>query len=387
MTDFTEAFSYKLLKGIMIYSKAHKPWVVCRMPPSYKDEFGIEGVIKWAQSWKADAIIGRFNNNDKVELFKENHIVAVAQDYKSRFTCIPNITGNYKQTGRMAAEFFLSKGYKSFAFYGYDDAIWSKERCEGFYNYLAEQGMAEHFYTYNEQSSDNLWFSNTAPLLEWLESLPQPTALMTCDDNLGNHITEICMVNQIKVPERIAILGVDNDEVICNLSAPPLSSISQDVVKGGYQAAELIDHILHGQSKETTPGDIVLEPICVIDRLSTNHYPTSDPHIHTVLKYIHNNLSSNICVSEIVKIVPLSRRLLEIRFKNATGQSIHKYIFNLKMEKFARLLIETEEPISNLALEIGISNLKNLSRQFKSLKKVSPAQFRKEYRTTMKNRN
>lgn len=195
----------------MLYAKAHEPWVVCRMPPSYKDEFGIEGVIRWAKSWKADAIIGRFNNDDPVELFRENGIVVVAQDYKSRFSCIPNITGNYKKTGQMAAKFFISKGYRSFAFYGYDDAVWSKERCEGFYNYLSGQGMADTFHTYNEPSADNLWFADTTPLLEWLKSLPQPTALMACDDNLGNRITDICMVNNIRVPEKIAILGVDND--------------------------------------------------------------------------------------------------------------------------------------------------------------------------------
>lgn len=386
LTDFTEAFSYNLLKGVMLYAKAHEPWVVCRMPPSYKDEFGIKGVIKWAKSWKADAIIGRFNNDDHVELFRENSIVVVAQDYKSRFSCIPNITGNYKKTGQMAAEFFISKGYRSFAFYGYEDAVWSKERCEGFYNYLSEQGMTDTFHTYNEPSADKLWFADTTPLLEWLKSLPQPTALMACDDNLGNRITDICMVNSIKVPEKIAILGVDNDEVICNLSDPPLSSISQDITKGGYLAAELIDRLLHDKEHPATISDVVLEPISVIDRLSTDYYPTTDPHIHKVLKYIHNNLSNNISVSEIVKIVPLSRRLLEIRFKNVTGQPIHKYIFNLKMEKFARMLIETDKPIADLAMEIGIGNQKNLSRQFKGLKKVSPAEYRKQYRLTQENK-
>lgn len=105
LTDFTESFSYNLLKGILAYSKSHGPWVICRMPPSYKQTYGIEGVLQWAKTWEADAIIGRFNNDDKVELFRENGIIAIAQDYKSRFTSIPNITGNYYKTGKMAAEF------------------------------------------------------------------------------------------------------------------------------------------------------------------------------------------------------------------------------------------------------------------------------------------
>lgn len=83
------------------------------MPPSYKLTYGIEGVLKWAKAWQADAIIGRFDNDDNVELFRKNGIIAIAQDYKSRFSNIPNITGDYHKTGRMAAEFFLSKGFRT----------------------------------------------------------------------------------------------------------------------------------------------------------------------------------------------------------------------------------------------------------------------------------
>ena len=99
LTDFTESFSYNLLKGVLAYSKSHEPWVVCRMPPSYKNSHGIEGVLKWAKTWHADALIGRFDNADNVELFRENGIIALAQDYKSRFSNIPNITGDYRNTG------------------------------------------------------------------------------------------------------------------------------------------------------------------------------------------------------------------------------------------------------------------------------------------------
>lgn len=158
--------------------------------------------------------------------------------------------------------------------------------------------------------------------------MPQPTALMACDDNQGNRITEICKVNNIRVPDKIAILGVDNDEIICNLSDPPLSSISQNIVRGGFEAAALIEHLLNDE--EATYQDVVLQPVNIINRLSTDFYSTTDAHIQTALKYIHQNIAADITVSDIVKQVPLSRRLLEIRFKQVTQQSIHKYIFNLR---------------------------------------------------------
>ena len=335
--------------------------------------------MKWAKTWHADAIIGRFDNDDNVELFRENGIIALAQDYKSRFSNIPNITGDYRKTGRMAAEFFLSKGFQNFAFYGYRDTVWSQERCEGFYECIAAQGFGNNFYSYQDQSLDDLWFYEAPPLLNWLKSLPQPTALMACDDNQGNRITEICKVNNIRVPDKIAILGVDNDEIICNLSDPPLSSISQNIVRGGFEAAALIEHLLNDE--EATYQDVVLQPVNIINRLSTDFYSTTDAHIQTALKYIHQNIAADITVSDIVKQVPLSRRLLEIRFKQVTQQSIHKYIFNLRMERFAQLLLASDAPIADVAEQVGINNLKNLSRQFKALKKVSPNEYRKEYQT------
>lgn len=379
LTDFTESFSYNLLKGVLAYAKCHEPWVVCRMPPSYKLAYGIEGVLKWAKAWQADAIIGRFDNDDNVDLFRQNGIIAVAQDYKARFDTIPNITGNYRKTGRMAAEFFLRKGFQHFAFYGYRDTVWSQERCEGFYDCIAAHGFGNNFSSYQEQSLDDLWFYEAPPLLKWLKSLPQPTALMACDDNQGNRITEICKVNNIRVPDRIAILGVDNDEIICNLSDPPLSSISQNIARGGFEAAELIERLLNDEGGGSYE-DVVLQPVNIVNRLSTDFYSTTDAHIHTALKFIHQNFVNDISVSDIVKQVPLSRRLLEIRFKEVTQQSIHKYIFNLRMERFAQLLLASDEPIAEVAAQVGINNLKNLSRQFKALKNVSPNEYRKEHR-------
>ncbi|MGI6793854.1 substrate-binding domain-containing protein [Bacteroides sp. KG68] len=380
LSDFTESFSYNLLKGVLAYSKSHEPWVVCRMPPSYKLTYGIEGVLKWAKTWQADAIIGRFDNDDNVELFRQHGIIAIAQDYKARFENIPNITGDYRKTGKMAAEFFLNKGFQHFAFYGYRDTVWSQERCEGFYECIAERGFGNNFHAYQEQSLDDLWFYEAPPLLSWLKSLPHPTALMACDDNQGNRITEICKVNNIKVPDKIAILGVDNDEIICNLSDPPLSSISHNIVRGGFEAAELIDRLLNDEENNRQDmQDVVIQPINIVNRLSTDFYSTTDMHIHTALKYIHQNIASDITVSDIVKQVPLSRRLLEIRFKQVTQQSIHKYIFNLRMERFAQLLLASDAPIADVAEQVGINNLKNLSRQFKTLKKVSPNEYRKEH--------
>ncbi len=378
LTDFTEAFAHNLLRGILEYSKSREPWVVCRMPPSYKHAYGISGVLKWAQKWEADAIIAQFNDGDDVEQFRRQGIVALAQDFKSRFSVIPNITSEYKLTGRMAADFFLQKGFKHFAFYGYENVVWSAERCMGFRDRIREKGYGDNFYEYQKQPLESLWFYESRPLVDWLKKLPRPVALMACDDTQGNKIIEVCRVSGIEIPEEIAVLGVDNDEVICGLSNPSLSSVNLNIVKGGYEAAALIDSLV--QNRDMPYEDVVIHPTTIIERISTDIYSTDDPDILTALKYIHQNLANKIHVKDVVRQVPLSRRLLEIRFRQVVGKSVYQYVLDLRMERFSQLLLASNEPISGVALEVGLSDCKNLARQFKLWKGCTPIEYRMQNR-------
>lgn len=376
LTDFGEEYAKDLLKGIVEYSKEHKPWTLCKMPLSYKELYGTEGVLKWAIEWKADAIIGQFYNTDKVELFIEKGIIAIAQDFKSRFSIIPNITGNHISAGKIGAQHFIDKGYKYFAFFGIKDAIWSDERCMGFKAKLNELKTPYEFYEYQKESKEGLWYY-AEDLKLWLENLPKPIAIMACDDNQALHIAGICIQQNIKIPDQISLLGVDNDETICLLSNPPLSSLNQAVVKGGYQTAELIDKLI--KNADYTWRNIIIQPTHVTTRESTDIFSCSDIHISAILKYIHQNINDKIYVEKIVKLTPLSRRLLEVRFRVITGNSIYAYTLNLRLEKFATQLIETNKPIINIALELGY-DYKNISRQFKQLKGCTPTEYRENYK-------
>lgn len=377
LSDFTEAYAHHLLQGILTYAKQkdQEAWVVCRMPPSYKETYGIKGVVEWAKKWEANAIIGRFNHDDDIDLFRRNGIIAIAQDFKRRFNNIPNITSNYHDTGRLAAQFFIEKGYKHFAFYGYKDTVWSDERCEGFYEGIKEAGYGKNFYTYTNQQLETLWYYDTTPLLNWLNQLPQQTAVFCCDDNQGNKITEICKSNSIQIPEHLAVLGVDNDTTLCELSDPPLSSIHLDIEAGGYETAELIMNLM--KQKDFQPQDVIIKAISIINRASTNSFATNDMYINEALEFIHSNLDKALNVTDLVKKLPLSRRLLEMRFKKVTGRSVYNYIIYNRIEEFARKIHETDKPINEIATEMEFYNYSNLVQQFKQIKGCTPTEFRK----------
>ena len=377
LSDFTEAYAHHLLQGILTYAKQkdQEAWVVCRMPPSYKETYGTKGVVEWAKKWEANAIIGRFNHDDDIDLFRRNGIIAIAQDFKRRFNNIPNITSNYHDTGRLAARFFIEKGYEHFAFYGYKDTVWSDERCDGFYEGVKEAGYGKNFHTYTNQQLETLWYYDSTPLLNWLKQLPRQTAVFCCDDNQGNKITEICKSNRIQIPEHLAVLGVDNDTTLCELSDPPLSSVYLDIEAGGYETAELIMNLM--TQKDFQPQDVIIKATSIINRASTNSFATNDMYINEALEFIHSNLDKALNVTDLVKKLPLSRRLLEMRFKKVTGRSVYNYIIYNRIEEFARKIHETDKPINEIATEMEFYNYSNLVQQFKQIKGCTPTEFRK----------
>lgn len=376
LLDFAEEYSKSLLKGISKYSGEHGPWTFCRMPLYYRETIGMGGILQWAKEWGANGIIGQlYNDRDEEEILRSG-IPVIAQDFKERFKEIPNITGAYREAGKMGAEYFLKKGYKDFAFYGFNNIVWSRERAEGFEEKIHAAGQVVHYFEHRKSRSTDLWYYKSNSLSQWLHSLPKPIALMACDDNQGLHITEACRQNKIRIPEEVAVLGVDNDVMLCELSDPPLSSIALDIEKGGYDSAKLLENLIRGNRDHY---DILVKPTQIITRQSTNIYATDDSYIASTLKYIHQNLDKSLNVDEIVKQVPLSRRSLEKRFLNRIGLPIYKYIFHLRMEKFTQKLLETDQTIFEIALDLGFNDSKNISRQFKQVKGCNPNAYRKRY--------
>lgn len=374
LIDISEEYGQGLLKGITRYSKEHGPWIFCKMPLFYRETLGMEGIVNFAKEWEADGIIAQLYNDLDIKKLVDAGIYVIAEDFKERFSDIPNITGGYLEAGQMGAEYFLKKGFKNFAFYGFKNIVWSRERAEGFERTLNAQGYEVHHFDQDKAPSRELWYYKPSVLSQWLQSLPKPIAIMSCDDERGQHITEACKHARIQIPEEIAVLGVDNDVTTCNLSDPPLSSIGLNTERGGYEAARLMEMLITKQVTE--PFDIVVKPTTVITRQSTDIASANDKYIAKALKFIHQHIDNRINVADVIKEVPLSRRALEKRFQETTGTGVYKYIYNLQIQKFAQRLLETDKTIFEIALESGFNNSKNISRQFKQVKGCTPIEYR-----------
>ncbi len=377
LIDNSEQYGRSLLKGIVRYSKEKGPWLFCRMPLFYRETLKMKGIIKFAKDWGAQGIIGQLYNDKGIEMALKAGLHLIGEDFKERFAEIPNITGGYHEAGRMGAEYFLQKGFKNFAFYGYTNIVWSRERLEGFEGYLNLKGYKVNNFDQTQIPGRGLWYYKPSELSEWLKSLPKPVAIMACDDDKAQHITEACNQAGIHIPEEVAVLGVDNDEMTCNLSDPPISSIHLDTERGGYEAAKLMDKLI---KKEVTKySDILVKPTHIVTRQSTDIISASDQYMAKALKYIHLNIDNDIRVADVLKEVPLCRRSFEKRFKDTTGKGVYQYVLSLRMQKIAEKLLETDKPVNEIAFEVGINMSNNISRQFKQIKGCTPSEYRRRH--------
>ena len=376
ITDFTEQFAYRLLKGILEYSKTHEPWIVMRVPPEHMKSIGIPKMVEWAVEWNADVVIGTFEPDDDVTLFKKSGIVVLAQDYIRKFENIPNITGDDHGTGKMAAEYFLAKGFKNFGFFGHNGVCWSDERREGFRATIEEAGY-EQFHVYYGQSLDKRWHYTAGELTAWLTALPKPIAIMCCDDNQGAILLEGCNACGIKVPDEISVIGVDNDSILDNMTEPSLSSIDMDIERGGAEAAAMASRMIR------EPGykgcDIQLHPMEIKTRISSSAYATRDSAVLKALQFIHKNINQKIGIQEILDEVPVSRRLLEIRFKQVTSESIYSYISRQRIRRFASLLVSTTDSVTAIAQNMGEDDSNSITRRFKMIMGCTPLEYRKSH--------
>lgn len=371
LIDCASEHDRKLLRGMMRYSKENGPWLFYRLSPDSRfGEDREEWVVQWAKQWKADAIIGRWDDR-KMHLLDRLDIPVVLQNNRSRSDVFSNLTGDYDSTGRMAAQYFRKKLYTEYAFFGIRDIVWSEERCKGYEDEILRYNG--HFHSYMEDTSGD----DRDKIVEWLEKLPKPVALFCCDDAHAQFVTETCKIAGIRVPEDIAILGVDDDDLLCSISDPQLSSIQMDVERGGYMTCKLLHQSILEKNRKAF--NVSIAPLGIKERASTSYLNVVDPHVLRLIKSIDSNYNRELKMEQLLQAVPLSRRSIEMRFKKATGYTIYQYLLSVRVEHLAYLITTTDRPYVDLAYEVGFRDFSNVSRTFRKYKGCTPLEWRRRY--------
>jgi LacI family transcriptional regulator len=375
LLDPSRGYERGLLRGIWHYSNLQGPWIFLRKAPYYQRFCGLrDNDLKRLGDCGADGIITSYRPEWKGILTLGLPIV-VAPSLQT-VPGMVNVVNDDATIGIMAATHLREMGLRHFAYAGFSQLPWSLARMHGFCDHMRKAGIDVQCHLAPFQANRRAVVRAEAALVQWLRDLPKPVGLMVCNDEFALSISELCRIHELHVPEQIAILGVDNDEVICELSNPPLSSIAIAAQQAGYEAARLLDQLMRGES---SGRDVIAQASHVVSRQSTDMTAIDDPEVAKAMTFIHQNSHRIVQVNDVVKATSLSRRGLADRFNQSIGHSISDQIHRRRVEYIMNRLATTHQSIAQIADDIGYSSDKHIARYFYRQTGLTPRAYRQKH--------
>jgi len=372
LVETSFAFGREILHGILRYERLHGPWDICLAPAGHQElklpkmrETGKKGIIAHIISPRMSKEICNAQL-PTVSIFPAIDVANVRKAVR-RFA---DVHFDTKACGVMAAQYLLQCRFTHFGVFGKIDKVdWANLRVEAFSETIASHGYTTAVYP-TLKFNERLRLVEPKPLIKWLKSLPKPVGVFVISDALARNVIETCQAANIKVPEDVAILGVDNDDLFCETTNPKISSIAVESERGGYEAARMLNDLMYGT--KAVPAK-TFGPQRVVVRRSSDVFLINDILVRQVVHFIRDNYASPITVHDVVKAMDVSRRQLEIRFKNELGYTIFDEIKKRRLQRARTLLLDTDLSLEEIAEICGFRNQYYLANV-----------FRKEFGTTMK---
>lgn len=371
LIETSNEYARGLLHGIRAYIREHEPWSI------YLGEQSRGEAPHWLKGFKGDGIIARIETRKIAQAVKETGLPAIDVSAARYVPELPWVETDNRAIAKLAAEHLIERGFKHFGFCGVPIFDWSTERCTYFEEAIKASGHDCHIYPTQPRGKPEHWpaWVMEQPELEaWVRSLPKPCGIMACYDIRAQQVVEVCRNLSIAVPDEVAVLGVDNDELVCDLCDPPLSSVVPDTDQTGYMAAQLLAKLMSGKS--VAADEHLIPPIGLVTRESTDVLAIADRDIITAVRFIREHACDGICVEDVLDKVPLSRRVLDKRFFDLIGRTPHDEIGRLQVERVKELLIETDLPLATISERAGFKYVEYMSVVFKKKTGMPPSEFR-----------
>lgn len=370
------AYGRAVMRGINRYIVANGPWSIYL---ELHDLFAPPPA--WLADWNGDGIISRSTTPELAEIILSKGIPAVDMTDRKLFDGLNHLFTNNAVVGQLAAAHLTERGFRHFAFCGFTEHRWSRERREGFAAALngIPHSSYECFETPWDSTSNFSWEEQQAAIAAWLSKLPKPVGIMACNDLRGQHVLDACRNLELAVPEAVAVIGVDNEELVCDLCDPPLSSVILNPEKIGYEGAALLDRLMAGDT--SPPTTTFIDPLGIITRQSTDVLAIDDPQVALAVRLVRENACSGLAVSEILVSVPLSRSVLERRFRKYLGRSPQEELRETQWKRVKQLLAETDLTLEQIARSAGFPHPEYLSVAFKREQGMTPGAYRKQVQT------
>lgn len=367
-----------VLRGIHAYAAHHTNWVFRDAPADIR-------VLTALREWRPHGIIAHLFDPDLAR-----QVVALRRPLVNTTGTLtelstPLVEVDNPTIGRLAAQHFLQRGFVHFGYFGSSWTGFSLQREQGFRASLAEAGHSLsscHAEYLPRPPVDSSWKRIDSQVRDWLTALPKPAAVLASNDVPARHLAEMCRLLAIRVPEQVAILGVDNDELECLLSNPPLSSVVNPSEQIGHEAARLLDRMMSGRKPPRRP--VYVTPTRIVVRQSTDIVAVPDGDVSAAVSFIREHVAENIGVADVIRALGLARRRLERRFQSLLGRTVLQEIQRGRIEQAKRLLAETDWPMSAVAERSGFSTPQRLAVVFHQQVGESPTTYRHRSRRTQR---
>ena len=392
--DAARPYDRLIIGGVAQFARERTQWSL------YVEEDPLQKLPDLSR-WHGQGIIANFDDRRVAKAIRglDVPVVGVGGGYgwHDASMGIPYIYTDNACIGRLGAEHLLACGFETLAFCGYPRTAtsgWSEERAAAFAQCCTRAERPCHVFT-GRHGNARRWADLQVELTRWLTQLPKPLGLMACNDVRARHVLEACRTLGLRVPHDVAVIGVDNDEMICELTDPPLSSIDQAARRIGYEAAALLDRLMQPAASGSSGGGrrghphrpravaerIVVPPIGVVARASTDTLATSDPAVVQTLHALRGSPSIKPAIESLAEAVGLSRPGLESRFRAAVGRSIHDEYVRLRLATVRRLITGSELPLKTVAARTGFPSVQYMTTFIRRHTGLTPARMRALERT------
>ncbi|MEM1228028.1 MAG: DNA-binding transcriptional regulator [Planctomycetota bacterium] len=373
LVETSNEYARGLLRGVLRYQQEHERWTI-DLPEQHRGA----DPPRWLRSYKGHGIIARIETDTIARAVRAAKLPTVDVSAARQLPTIPWVETDDDAIAKLAVQHFVERGLRHLAFCGEVAFNWAKWRRDAFVSEAKRLGIEAIVFDVGDAAMGTTWPRERQRLLRWLRKLPEPCGLMAAYDSLARRVTDLCGQVSRSVPDSIAVLGVDDDPLLCQLATPPLSSVIPDAVGAGYAAAQQLDTIMSGREVDSTRT--LLPPLGVATRQSTDTLAVNDPELTSATRYILSHACDGIQVADVVKQTCLTRRVLETRFKRAIGKTPHELITSTRIALAERLLRETSLTLDQIAHRCGLEYAEYLSVLFRKHRNMTPGAYRQQHR-------
>ena len=364
------AWTRQVMAGVSEYAKSIGNWDFWIEPRGFYDQ------ITLPEDWYGDGVICRLTNDKLRQQVERRSLPTVNVSWLSEHSkTIPKVVSDEQACGKMAAEFFLQRGWSHFGFVGPPPGLDYSDRTElAFQELILQSGHAVFRFDHHLEFGLLTVGQQQPQMMEWLRAVPKPIVLLVWTTNIGHEITLLARQIGLSVPDDIAILAVEMDPLISSLCPVPISYIDQSPRRVGARAAEVLDQMIKGESPPEQP--LLIPPLAIAERMSLDTLFTKDELIRRAIDYIRVNLENPLQVSEVAEAVSISRRSLEHRFEQTLGRSPAQVIRQNRLSQAKHLLRETGLTVAEIAYRTGHEHVETFNRFFKRETGTTPTEFR-----------